>query len=110
MQDVEGQLADLDLLAFIEPAVRREVAHAGHAESRAARHHIVEQEFVGDMRAFDRHLQRIAQFGGAPDMVDMAMRQPDLFDGDIGLFDRGLNLRNVAAGVDHHGFFGSFAP
>ena len=26
MQDVEGQLADRDLVAFIEPAVRREIA------------------------------------------------------------------------------------
>ena len=110
MQDVEGQLADRDLVAFVEPAVRREIAHAGHAEARAARHHIVEQELVGDMRALDRHLQRVAQFGGAADMVDMAMGQPDLFDRDIGLLDRRLDLRHVAAGIDHHGLLGGLAP
>ena len=55
-------------------------------------------------------LQRVAQFGGAADMVDMAMGQPDLFDGHVGLLDRRLNLRNVAAGVDHHGLSGGFAP
>src|SRR5215468_7252649 len=33
--DVEGEIADLDLLAFVEPAVRSEIAHAGHAEARA---------------------------------------------------------------------------
>src|SRR6202034_1224628 len=49
-------------------SVRREVAHTGHAESRAARHHIVEQEFVCDMRTFDRHLKRVAQLGSAADM------------------------------------------
>src|ERR1700730_3030237 len=43
-------------------------------------------------------------------MVDMAMRQPDLFDGDAGLLDRGLDLGDVAAGVDHHGLFGRLVP
>ena len=110
MQDVEGQLADRDPIALIEPAVRRKIAHACDAESRAAGHHIVEQEFVGDVRAFDRHLQRVAQFGGAADMVDVAVGQPDFLDADIGLLDCRLNLRNIAAGVDHHGLLGSFAP
>ena len=53
MQDVEGQIADRDLIAFVEPAVGPEIAHAGHAEARAARDDIVEQELVGDMRALD---------------------------------------------------------
>ena len=43
-------------------------------------------------------------------MVDMAVGQPDLFNGDAGLLDRFLNLRHVAAGVDHHGLLGGFAP
>jgi hypothetical protein len=107
---VEGQLADRHLLSLVEPAIRREIAHPGHAEARAAGHDIVEQEFVGEMRALDRHLQRVAQLGRAADMVDMAVGQPDLFHGDVGLLDRGLNFRNVAAGVDHDGLFGGFAP
>jgi len=102
--------ADRDLIAFIEPAVRREIAHAGHAEPRAAGYHIVEQELVGDVRAFDRHFQRVAQLGGAADMVDMTVGQPDFFHRHIGLRDRGLNFRNVPAGVDHHGLFGGLAP
>ena len=72
--------ADLDLVAFVEPAVGREIAHPGHAEAGAARHHIVQQELVRDMRALDRYTQHLAQFGGAADMVDMAMGQPDLLD------------------------------
>jgi len=35
MQDVEGERADPDLLAFFEPAVRREIAYAAHPELRA---------------------------------------------------------------------------
>ena len=53
MQDVEGEFADRDLLAFVEPAVGPEIAHAGHAEPLAAGDDIVEQIFVGDMRTFD---------------------------------------------------------
>ena len=104
------KLTDRNLIAFGEPAVRCEIAHAGHAEARAARHHIVEQELVVDVRTHDLDLQRVAQIGGAADMIDMAMGQPDLFDRHVGLLDRGLNLVDVAAGVDHHGFFGGFAP
>ena len=88
VQDVKGQFADRDLIALVEPAVGAEIAHAGHAETLAARDDIVEQVFVGDMRAFDLHLQRVAQIGGAADMVDMAVREPDLLDRDAGLLDR----------------------
>ena len=62
------------------------------------------------MRALDRHLQRIAQFGRAADMVDMAVGQPDLLDGDAGLLDRLEDLRHVAAGVDHHGLLAGLVP
>ena len=62
------------------------------------------------MRPFNRHPQRIAQIGGATDMVDMAVRQPDFLHCDFGLLDRSLNFWNVAAGVDHCGLFGGFAP
>ncbi len=110
MQDVETELADLDLIAFLEPAVGREIAHAGHAEPRAAGHDIVEQKLVGDMRTFDRHFQRVAQIRGAADMVNMAMGQPDFFHGDAGLLDRGQNLGNVAAGIDHDRLFGRLVP
>jgi hypothetical protein len=62
------------------------------------------------MRTFDLHLQRVAQVSGAADMVDMAVRQPDLFDGHAGLLDRFQNLGHVPAGVDHHGLLGRLVP
>ena len=62
------------------------------------------------MRALDLHLQRVAQVGGAADMVDMAMGQPDLLDRDAGLLDRRQDLGNVPAGVDHHGLLGRLVP
>ena len=99
-----------DLIAFVEPAVGPEIAHPGHAEALAAAHDIVEQVFVGDVRALDLHLQRVAQIGGAADMVDMAVGEPDLLDRDAGLLDRLQNLGNVPAGVDHHGLLGRLVP
>src|SRR3984893_5503360 len=110
VQDVEAQFADRNSFALLEPAVRREIAHAGHAEPRAARHHIIEQELVGDVRADDVNLQRVPQLGGAADMIDMTMGEPDLFDGDAGLLDRCLDFWNVAAWVDHDSFFGGLTP
>src|SRR6266481_5964150 len=66
--------------------------------------------FVGDVRAFDRHFQRVAQFRGAADMVDMAVGEPDLLDGNAGLLDGGLNLRHIAAGIDHHSLLARLVP
>src|SRR6204780_3014131 len=43
-------------------------------------------------------------------MVDMAMRQPDLLDRDIGLLDGRLNFRKVPAGIDDDGLLGRRAP
>jgi len=43
-------------------------------------------------------------------MVDMAMGQPDLLDGNAGLLDRFQNPRNVPAGVDHHSLLGRLVP
>ena len=110
MQDVESEITDRDLIALVEPAVGPEIAHAGHAEALAAAHDIVEQVLVGDVRAFDSDLQRVAQFRGAADMVDMAVGEPDLLDRDGGLLDRLQNLGNVPAGVDHHSLLGRLVP
>src|SRR3569832_2804054 len=82
VKDVEAELADLDPVAFIEPAIRREIAYAGEAEPRAALDHVVQQQFVGEMRALDRHAARLAQLGRTADVIDMAVREPDLLDRD----------------------------
>src|SRR3954453_18025307 len=110
MENVERQFADADLLALVQPPVRRKVAYAGHAETAAAGLDIVEQIFVRLVRPLDRHSQRVAQFGGPADVIDMTMGEPDLLDVDAGLLDRGQDLRNVAAGVDHDRLPRDLAP
>src|SRR5262249_32588408 len=44
------------------------------------------------------------------DVIDMAVREPDLLDRDAGLPDRLLDPRHVPAGIDHDGLFGGLAP
>src|SRR5947199_9671076 len=99
MQDVESEITDRDLIALVEPAIGPEIAHAGHAEALAAAHDIVEQVFVGDVSALEFYLQPVPQIGGAADMVDMAVRRPDLRDRDAGPLGRLHDLGNVPAGI-----------
>ena len=51
------------------------------------------------MGTFNLHAQRIAKFGGSPRMVDMAMREQNFLNSDIGLFDSLENIRHIAAGI-----------
>src|SRR5581483_8361532 len=47
---------------------------------------------------------------GAADMVDVAMGQPDLLDGDAGLGDSLANVGHIAAGIDHDRLPGRLTP
>jgi len=109
VQDVEGQRADRNLIAFVEASdPPREIAHAGHAEPRAAGDGVVEQMFIGDVRAFDRHFQRIAQFGGRRRHGRYGHGSARIFSTDTWVCLIAREFRDVAAGVDHHGLFGGF--
>src|ERR1700730_1111829 len=55
MQHIERQVADLDPVAVIEPAIRRGDTNPVHAELEAAGGQPVEQELVGPMRTLDRN-------------------------------------------------------
>src|SRR5216683_6955225 len=100
MQHVEGEIVDADLVAFVEPAVRRHIARPGDAEGAAAVGEPFQQEQVGAVRSLDRHAQAFLQFRRAAGVVDVAVGQPDLFHGHAGLADRALDLGEVAARID----------
>jgi hypothetical protein len=110
VQDIEIEAADADAVAFLEPAVRCEIAHSGHAEPFATLHHGIQQKPVVDVRPDDLDLQRVAQFGRAADMVDVAVRQPDRLDIDVRLGNGVLDQRYVTAGIDHHRLASGFVP
>ena len=84
----EGDVADRDLVALVEPARRRHRPHVADVEAQARCRQLVEQELVGLMRPDDRHGQRFRQFRRAAGMVEMAMGQPDRDRRDADLLQR----------------------
>src|ERR1700674_1051968 len=114
VQDIEGQLADLYLIALVEPAFRRDVARTGHPEGAAALGQAFEQKPVGAVRPLDRHVttraETLLELGGAAGVIDMTMGEPDLIDAHTGLRDRILDPRQIASRVDHGRAPGRLAP
>jgi len=103
MQDIEIQFADRDLVAFVEPAIRRE-SRTRSCQTRAARHHIVEQGFLSlPMWALDRHLSASRSSAAPTTWSIWPWVTPDLFDAHAGLLDRRQDPGNVAAGINDEG-------
>ena len=57
----------------------------------------------------DRHAQR--PFGGrdAADVIDVRVREQDVFDGELAIGGRGQQLGDLVAGIDQHGLSGCLA-
>src|SRR5256885_11299401 len=96
---VEGELADPDLIAVVEPARRLEWAAVdpvlGTFDSQ-----LLDPESILLVRALDRHAQLFGENAGAAAMVDMAVGQQDLIDRDARLARSRFEARQVAAGID----------
>ena len=87
MADVENQLADRRLVAVDQPAVGRE-RPAGDAVSSAVFLEAGNPVNVGFVRPFDRHLELCGEDTRRSAMINVAVGQQDLFDGDLGLCGR----------------------
>ena len=84
MQHLEHMLAERHRLAFAEEAVGRAVAHGiGQPEALRLVLQIGEQRAVGLMRPDDLDAQRLLELHRAAGMVDMAMGDPDLRNGEL---------------------------
>jgi len=110
MQDIEEQIPDLKPIALIQPAIRGDVAGAGDPERAAGCLKTFQQKQVGPVRPLDRHAKDLLQLRRAARVIDVAVREPDLFNRDAGLADRLADPRQVAARVDDHRAFGGVAP
>ena len=110
MHDGERQLPHLDLVPLLKPSVRRHARCVLHAEVAGALDDMLQEKQIVPMGSLDRHLETRLQVCGAGGVIDMAMGQPDLVDGDIGLSDRSLDVRQVATRINDHSTFGGFAP
>ncbi len=71
---------------------------------------MIEQILIGEMWPLDRHFQFIAQLRGAADVVNMAVRDPDLLDRHVRLLDCSQDLRNVSTGIDNYSAARGVAP
>src|SRR5215207_10836985 len=99
MQHVKHKVADRERVTLLEPAIRRDRSRI-HFVASAGLGQAVEQIFVLAVRAFDRHAEALLQLRRPPGMVDVAMSEDDLLDGDTGVLDRAEYAREIAAGID----------
>jgi len=80
VQNIEHVWTHGDLLAFDQPAVRRDVAQAAHAEHLALALQALQQHCIAPIRADDLHRsargQQIAHLHGAAGMIEMTMGEP----------------------------------
>ena len=101
VQHLEDMRAEGDGLAFLEIAIRHQIAHgAHHVEACRRGFDIGEQHRIVLVRADHRDPQRLAQLVGAAGMVDMAVGNPDLLQRDAVFADDLQDHLDVTAGVD----------
>ena len=106
MAHVEGERAERDRVALLQPAVRRDVARTGDTVFRAGLDQLVEQEPVVLVRAFNGHAEPFLQFRRTAGVVEMAVGQEDLLDLQPDFPDGFLDARHVAARVEHRAGLG----
>ena len=109
MIDVEREIADGNLLAIGQPAVGLEYL-AVDAVAAAIILEAADPETVGFMRPFDGHAEFLRQRSRFAAMVDMAVGDENLLDGDAVLCRRCFEFGQVAAGIDERAAHGLRAP
>src|SRR4051794_558559 len=109
MTNVEGQFADRDLVAVVEPARWLERA-TGDTVLGAVLGKAVNPVTIGLVRPFDLHAEFLGENSGAAAMVDMAMRQQDLLNRDSGLLRGGLEPRQIPTRIDERAVHRRRAP
>ena len=99
-QNREFERPDRDLVALLQPAVRREGTRF-IAISRTRFLQLVEQEGIFRVRTFDLDLEPVSQFRRSTRMIDMAVGEKDLLDRYLRLLSSLEDPVDVSAGIDH---------
>lgn len=99
MQHIERQIADLHLIAVMQPAIGREGSCTFNAILRADIGCHVDPELIIRMRAFDRHAEIGRKHAGEAAMIDMTVGDEQLFDGDTVLGRDGHKFVEIAARI-----------
>lgn len=109
MQYIEPQIADLHLVAVIQPAIRRERHCRRKAEQLGLLRQRIQPELFFTLRTDNRNAERIAQFHGRAHMVKMTVGEQHTLQRESALRHLGKQAFGFTTGVDQRGTTG-FVP
>ena len=110
MQNSQFDLAETHAVAVLQPARRDEGGACGKAEHATLLRHALNPERIVGMRSLDRYSRLLGQGGGPAGMIDVAMRDQHLAQGQAFGGQHGQDPVNIASGIDNGGLAGFFAP
>ena len=102
MAYLQDLITELDLVTFLQPAVRHERLAGGKAYLGTPLWQGVEQEPVVLMRSFDRQAQLPRHATNRAGMIEMAMGNENLLQCGIGIVHHLENPFGVTTGIDQH--------
>ncbi len=107
---VQRFVADLHLIAIVQPARGREMLRGRKTKHRALLRQPIDPELIARMGPDDGQRQPFGQLARATCVIDVRVGEPDLFEREVKTFYLSEQHLQVAAGVDHGGFVGGVAP
>ena len=107
---LESLVANVHRIAIGQPARGREVLRGWKSEHRALLGQAVNPELIARMRANDGQRQPLCKLARAARMVDVRVREPDLFEREAQPCNGGQQGVQVAARVHHGGLVCGVTP
>ena len=101
--NLERLIAELNRVAVLQPAVRFERLRCREAETRALGGQLIDPETLVGMRAVDRDAVVRGQGFRAGAMIDVTVREENLFDRYVLPLDLILDDLEIAAWIDNGG-------
>ncbi len=110
MPHAELDVADPDNIAVFEPARRQTILGVAETGSAGIAAKLLQQEQVVLVRPLDRHAEFACEPGRAAGVIEMAMREEDLFQGHTLPRDGLFQAFDLPAGVDDRAPPGAHTP
>ena len=107
---IQAFIADLHLVAIVQPARGREMLRGRKSKHRALLRQAVDPELVAGVRADDGQREPLCQLACAARVVDVGVGEPDGLQVQTQALDFGQQPIQIAAGVDDGGVPGLVAP
>ena len=100
MQNIEGDIADLNPVSLRQPPRRNKGTTAGKTEHLRLPDHAFDPEAIINMGAFDWYRKPLRQLGGAANVINVPMRNENSFDRDRLCQRNRQQPIDIPAGVD----------